>query len=99
MAQTKSKIPRLVNHTEGVDHLVPSYFQSDIGWNTGVGKNCAVCEGISVMMFNNQGSQINNACFFALIVARYNLLRNYGVPYFSKYHHVAKKQTITVIAL
>ena len=34
--------PTLVNSTMGVDHRVPSILKSEIGWNTGVGKNWSV---------------------------------------------------------
>ena len=69
-AQTANKIARFVNQIEGSDHRVPSYLQSEIGWNTGVGKNCAVCDGMSVIMFKSHGNHIKKACFFALIVAK-----------------------------
>ena len=85
-------IAKFVNQTQGVLHRYPSKWMSLNGARNGVGKNFAVCVGMSLKMWMNHGSHSHIAA--SLAVSELLVNNRWGTPRFSKKIHVNRKPMV-----
>ena len=90
-------IAKFVNHIHGVLHRYPSTRMSLNGAKNGVGKNFAVCVGMSLKMWMNQGSHSQIAALRA--ESEWSVNNRCVTPRFSKKIHVNKNPIVAQMRL